>query len=56
MQPDGKQNASFANDIIHQINIAEQNKQLAQFANSAKQFLENGEINLTLMSQMALYE
>ena len=52
----GKQNASFANDIIHQINIAEQNKQLTQFADSAKQFLENGEINLTLMSQMALYE
>lgn len=52
----GKQNASFANDIIHQINIAEQNKALSQFADSAKQFLENGEINLTLMSQMALYE
>ena len=52
----GKQNASFANDIIHQINIAEQNKQLTQFADSAKKFLENGEINLTLMSQMALYE
>lgn len=52
----GKQNASFANDIIYQINIAEQNKQLTQFADSAKSFLENGEINLTLMSQMALYE
>ena len=52
----GKQNASFANDIIYQINIAEQNKPLSQFADSAKQFLENGEINLTLMSQMALYE
>ena len=52
----GKQNASFANDIIHQINIAEQNKPLSQFANSAKQFLENGEISLTLMSQMKLYE
>ena len=52
----GKQNASFANDIIHQINIAEQNKQLTQFANSAKQFLSDGEINLTLMAQMKLYE
>lgn len=52
----GKQNASFANDIIYQINIAEQNKQLTQFANSAKQFLENGDINLTLMAQMKLYE
>lgn len=52
----GKQNASFANDIIHQINIAEQNKQLTQFADSAKSFLENGEISLTLMSQMKLYE
>ena len=52
----GKQNASFANDIIHQINIAEQNKPLSQFADSAKQFLENSDINLTLMSQMKLYE
>ena len=52
----GKQNASFANDIIHQINIAEKNEPLTQFANSAKQFLENGEISLTLMAQMKLYE
>lgn len=52
----GKQNASFANDIIHQINIAEQNKALTQFADSAKSFLENGEISLTLMAQMKLYE
>lgn len=52
----GKQNASFANDIIHQINIAETNKQLTQFADSAKSFLENGEISLTLMAQMKLYE
>ena len=52
----GKQNASFANDIIHQINIAEQNKPLSQFADSAKQFLENGEISLTLMAQMKLYD
>ena len=52
----GKQNASFSNDIIHQINIAEQNKQLTQFADSAKSFLENGEISLTLMGHMKLYE
>ena len=52
----GKQNASFANDIIYQINIAEQNKPLSQFADSAKQFLENSDINLTLMSYMKLYE
>ena len=52
----GKQNASFANDIIHQINIAEQNKALSQFADSAKQFLVDGDINLTLMAQMKLYE
>lgn len=52
----GKQNASFANDIIYQINIAEQNKPLSQFADSAKKFLENGEITLNLMAQMKLYE
>ena len=52
----GKQNASFANDIIHQINIAEQNKPLTQFRDSAKQFLIDGEIKLTLMSYMKLYE
>ena len=52
----GKQNASFANDIIHQINIAEQNKPLSQFADSAKQFLVDGDISLNLMAQMKLYE
>ena len=52
----GKQNASFANDIIHQINIAEQNKPLTQFANSAKQFLSDGNISLNLMAHMKLYE
>ena len=40
----GKQNASFANDVIYQINIAEQNKSLAQLADSAKQFLADGDI------------
>ena len=52
----GKQNASFANDIIHQINIAEQNKALSQFADSAKQFLVDGDISLNLMAHMKLYE
>ena len=52
----GKQNASFANDVIYQINIAEQNKPLAQFADSAKQFLVDGNISLTLMGHMKLYE
>ena len=52
----GKQNASFANDIIYQINIAEKNEPLTQFANSAKSFLENNDVSLTLMAQMKLYE
>ena len=52
----GKQNASFANDIIYQINIAEKNEPLTQFANSAKSFLENDDVSLTLMAQMKLYE
>ena len=52
----GKQNASFANDVIHQINITEQNKPLSQFADSAKQFLVDGDISLNLMAHMKLYE
>ena len=52
----GKQNASFANDIIYQINIAEQNKPLSQFADSAKKFLVDGDVSLNLMAHMALYE
>ena len=52
----GKQNASFANDIIYQINIAEKNEPLTQFANSAKQFLVDNDVSLTLMAQMKLYE
>ena len=52
----GKQNASFSNDIIHQIEIAEQNKPLTQFADSAKQFLVDSDVSLTLMAQMKLYE
>ena len=52
----GKQNASFANDIIYQINIAEQNKPLSQFADSAKKFLVDGDVSLNLMAHMKLYE
>ena len=47
---------AMTEQIIHNIDISNENKQLTQFANSAKSFLENGEINLTLMSQMKLYE
>ena len=47
---------AMTEQIIHNVNVSNENKQLTQFANSAKSFLENGQINLTLMSQMALYE
>lgn len=47
---------AMTEQIIHNVNISNENKQLTQFANSAKQFLENGEINLTLMGHMKLYE
>ena len=47
---------AMTEQIIHNVNISNENKQLTQFANSAKQFLENGEISLTLMAQMKLYE
>ena len=47
---------AMTEQIIHNVNVSNQNKALTQFADSAKSFLENGEINLTLMSQMKLYE
>ena len=47
---------AMTEQVIHNINISNQNKALTQFANSAKSFLENGEINLTLMGHMKLYE
>ena len=47
---------AMTEQIIHNIDISNQNKQLTQFANSAKSFLENGEISLTLMGHMKLYE
>ena len=47
---------AMTEQIIHNVNVSNENKQLTQFANSAKTFLENGEINLTLMGHMKLYE
>ena len=49
---DGLVSQSF----IHNVNVSNENKQLTQFANSAKQFLSDGNISLTLMSHMKLYE
>ena len=46
----------IGNVIIHNIDISNQNKALTQFADSAKQFLVDGNISLTLMSHMKLYE
>lgn len=42
--------------VIHNVNVSNQNKALTQFADSAKQFLVDGNISLTLMSHMKLYE
>ena len=47
---------AMTEQIIHNIDISNQNKALTQFADSAKQFLSDGEINLTLMGHMKLYE
>lgn len=47
---------AMTEQIIHNVNVSNENKQLTQFADSAKQFLSDGEINLTLMAQMKLYE
>lgn len=47
---------AMTEQIIHNVNVSNENNQLTQFANSAKQFLSDNEINLTLMSQMKLYE
>ena len=47
---------AITEQVIHNVNISNENKQLTQFANSAKQFLENGEISLNLMAHMKLYE
>lgn len=47
---------AMTEQIIHNVNVSNQNKLLTQFADSAKSFLENGEISLTLMGHMKLYE
>ena len=47
---------AITEQIIHNVNVSNQNKALTQFADSAKQFLSDGNISLTLMSQMKLYE
>ena len=47
---------AMTEQVIHNINVSNQNKALTQFADSAKQFLSDGEINLTLMGHMKLYE
>lgn len=47
---------AMTEQIIHNVNVSNQNKALTQFADSAKQFLVDGNISLTLMSQMKLYE
>ena len=47
---------AMTEQIIHNVNVSNQNKALTQFADSAKQFLSDGNISLTLMSHMKLYE
>ena len=47
---------AITEQVIHNVNVSNQNKALTQFADSAKQFLVDGNISLTLMSQMKLYE
>ena len=47
---------AITEQVIHNVNVSNQNKALTQFADSAKQFLSDGNISLTLMSQMKLYE
>ena len=47
---------AMTEQIIHNVNVTNENKQLTQFADSATQFLSDGNISLTLMSHMKLYE
>ena len=47
---------AMTEQIIHNVNVSNENKQLTQFADSAKQFLVDGNISLTLMGHMKLYE
>ena len=47
---------AITEQVIHNVNVSNQNKALTQFADSAKQFLVDGNISLTLMGHMKLYE
>ena len=47
---------AITEQVIHNVNVSNQNKALTQFADSAKQFLVDGNISLNLMAQMKLYE
>lgn len=47
---------AMTEQVIHNVNVSNENKQLTQFADSAKQFLSDGNISLTLMAHMKLYE
>ena len=47
---------AMTEQIIHNVNVSNQNKALTQFADSAKQFLVDGNISLNLMAHMKLYE
>ena len=47
---------AITEQVIHNVNVSNQKKALTQFADSAKQFLVDGNISLTLMGHMKLYE
>ena len=47
---------AMTEQIIHNVNVSNENKALSQFADSAKQFLVDGNISLNLMAHMKLYE
>lgn len=47
---------AITEQVIHNVNVSNQNKALTQFADSAKQFLVDGNISLNLMAHMKLYE
>ena len=47
---------AITEQVIHNVNVSNQNKALTQFADSAKQFLVDSDISLNLMAHMKLYE
>lgn len=47
---------AITEQVIHNVNVSNQNKALLQFSDSAKQFLADGNISLTLMGHMKQYE